>query len=135
MQKHIDELTKNLNGDLSDTKLRWECEAQIDIMSSLKEAWQKKLDYIKTVLGQMETEVLGAPIADSEEAEDKSEHRQFALRNLDETFNKAKQAFSRWNISGRRLKEFFKKATIDETTEVKEEGTEGTEEPKKRPRH
>ena len=55
-QKHIDELTKNL---------RWECEAQIDIMSSLKEAWQKKLDYIKTVLGQMETEVLGAPIADS----------------------------------------------------------------------
>ena len=60
-QKHIDKLTKNLSGDLSETELRWECEAQIDIVSSLKEAWQKKLDYIKTVLGQMETEVLELP--------------------------------------------------------------------------
>ena len=69
-QKHIDKLAKNLSGDLSETELRWECEAQIDIVSSLREAWQKKLDYIKTVLGTMETEVLGAPIADSEEAKD-----------------------------------------------------------------
>ena len=101
-------------------------------MSSLKEARQKKLDYIKYLLGQMETKVLAAPIADSDEAEDKSEHRQFALRNLDETFNKAKQAFSRWNISGKRLKEVFKKATEDKTTEVKEEGTE---EPERRLRY
>ena len=55
----------------------------------------------------METEVLGAPIADSEEAEDMSEHRQFALRNLDRTFDEAKQAFARWNISGNRLKKVF----------------------------
>ena len=72
----------------------------------------------------METEVLGAPIADSKEAEDTSEHRQFALKNLDGTFNKAKQAFSRWNILGKRLKEVFKKATTDKTTEVKDECTE-----------
>ena len=57
-QKHIDELTKILRTDLSDTEVRWECEAQIDIISSLKEAWQKKLDYIKTVLITMVTEVL-----------------------------------------------------------------------------
>ena len=83
----------------------------------------------------METEVLVASIADSEEAEDTSKHRQFTLRNLDRTFDEAKQAFSRWKISGRRLIGVFKKATTDETTEVKEEGTEGTEEPEKRPRH
>ena len=131
-QKHIDKLTKNLSGDLSETECRWECEVQIDIVSSLKEAWQKKLDYIKYLLGQMETEVLGAPIANSEEAEDTSKHRQFTLLNLDGTFDEAKQAFSRWKILGKRLKEVFKKATADETTEVKEEGAE---EPERRPRH
>ena len=65
-QKHIDELTKILSTDLSKTEVRWACEEQIEIISSLKEAWQKKLDYIKTVLSTMETEVLGAPMADSE---------------------------------------------------------------------
>ena len=57
-QKHIDELTKILRTDLSETEVRWACEEQIEIISSLKEAWQKKLDYIKTVLSTMETEVL-----------------------------------------------------------------------------
>ena len=75
----------------------------------------------------METEVLGAPIADSEEAEDTSEHRQFALRNLHRTFNKAKQAFARWNILGKRLKEVFSKAIADETADIKEEGAEEPE--------
>ena len=81
-QKHIDELTKILRTDLSDTEVRWECEAQIDIISNLKEAWQKKLDYIKTVLSIMETEVLGAPIADSKKDEDASEHRQVWMEPL-----------------------------------------------------
>ena len=48
----------------------------------------------------METEVLGAPIADSERDKDTSKHRQFTLRSLDGTFDEAKQAFARWNISG-----------------------------------
>ena len=33
-QKHIDKLTKILKTDLSDTDIRWECEAQIDIIQS-----------------------------------------------------------------------------------------------------
>ena len=49
----------------------------------------------------METEVLSAPIADTEKDEDTSEHRQFALRSLDGTFDEAKQAFTQWNISGK----------------------------------
>ena len=49
----------------------------------------------------METEVLGAPIADSKKDEDTSKHRQFALRGLDGTFDEANQAFARWNISGK----------------------------------
>ena len=130
-QKHIDELTKALRENLSKAEFRWTCEEQFEIISSLKEIWQKKLDYIKTVLNTMETEVLGAPIADSKKDEDTSEHRQFTLRYLDETFDKAKQAFARWNISGKRLKKFFSDATSDET-EVKDEGAKEPEE--RRPR-
>ena len=62
-QKHIDELTKILKTDLSDNDVRWECEAQ---------TWQKKLDYIKSVLTTLETEVLGAPLTATKSEEDTS---------------------------------------------------------------
>ena len=78
-KKHMDELTKLLREDLSETEVRWACEEQIDILSNLKEAWQKKLDYIKSVLITMETKVLGAPMAESKKEEGTSKHRQFAL--------------------------------------------------------
>ena len=42
--KHLDELTKILKTDLSDNDIRWECEAQINKMTTLKETWQKKFD-------------------------------------------------------------------------------------------
>ena len=71
----------------------------------------------------METEVLGAPIADSKKDEYTSEHRKFALRGLDGTFDKANQAFARWNISSKRLKTSFLSSISDET-EVKDEGAE-----------
>ena len=47
-QKLLDKLTKLLKTDLSDNEVRWECEAQIDIYATLRETWQKKLDYIRT---------------------------------------------------------------------------------------
>ena len=70
----------------------------------------------------METEVLGAPMADSQKDEDTSKHRQFSLRGLDGTFDEANQAFARWNISSKRLKTSFLSSISDET-EVKDEGT------------
>ena len=72
--KHLDKLTMILKTDLSDIDIRWECEAQIDIMTTLKETWQKKLDYIKSVLTTLEQEVLGAPLAETESKEDTSKH-------------------------------------------------------------
>ena len=113
-QKHIDKLTKILKTDLSDNDIRWECEAQIDIIATLKETWQKKLDYIKSVLATLETEVLGAPLTETESEEDTSEHRLFTLQKLDKIFKEAKQALARWKVSGKRLREVFKKATSDE---------------------
>ena len=78
-QTHIDKLTKILKTDLSDNDIRWEGEAHIDIIVTLKETWQKKLDYIKSVLTTLETEVLGAPLAETESEEDTSKHRLFPL--------------------------------------------------------
>ena len=82
-QPKLDKLTKVLKTDLSDNDIRWECKAQIDIIATLKETWQKKLDYIKGVLTTLETDVLGAPLAETESEEDTSEHRLFALWKLD----------------------------------------------------
>ena len=81
----------------------------------------------------MEGEFLGAPVADTKRDKDTSKHRQFVIRNLDGTFDEAKQAFARWNISGKRLKKLFRDNTTDETTEVKDERTKEPEE--RRPRH
>ena len=118
--KHLDKLTKILKTDLSDNDIRWEYEAQIDIIATLKETWQKKLDYIKSVLTTLETEVLRAPLTETELEEDTSEHRLFALQKLDKIFEEAKQAFARLKVPGKRLREVFKKATSDET-QVKDE--------------
>ena len=41
------ELTKLLTGDLSDNGLRWECETQLEVISTLKETGQRKIDYLK----------------------------------------------------------------------------------------
>ena len=67
----------------------------IDIMTTVKETWQKKLDYIKSVLTTFEQEFLGAPLAETESEEDTSKHRLFTLWKLDKIFEEAKQAFTR----------------------------------------
>ena len=80
------ELTKLLTGDLSDNGLRWECETQLEVISTLKETGQHKIDYLKELLEKLQSQVLGAPLAESETEEDTSEARLFALRKLDQSF-------------------------------------------------
>ena len=41
------ELTKTLTGNLSDNDVRWECETQLEVISTLKETGQQKIDYLK----------------------------------------------------------------------------------------
>ena len=99
------------------------CQEKIDIIANLKEAQQKKLEYIKYVLLKIK-EVHGVPVADTKKDENTSKRRHFILRYLNGTFDKARQAFARWNVLGKRLKKFYKDKTTDETTEVKDENTE-----------
>ena len=88
------ELTKTLTGDLSNNGLRWECETQLEVISTLKEMGQRKLDYLKSLLEQLQSQVLGAPLAETESEEDTSKARLFALRKLDKTFEEAKEVFA-----------------------------------------
>ena len=117
------ELTKLLTGDLSDNGLRWECETQLEVISTLKETGQRKIVYLKEVLEKLQSQVMGAPLAETESEEDTSEARLFALRKLDVTFEEAKAVFTRWKVSGKRLKEVFTKVTSDETT-IKDKNAE-----------
>ena len=119
----IIELTKTLTGDLSDNALRWECETQLEVITTLKETGQKKLEYLKNLLEQLQSQVLGAPLAETESEEDTSEHRLYALQKLDKTFEEVKEAFARWKVAGKRLKEVFRKETSDKTL-VKDENSE-----------
>ena len=73
------ELTKLLTGDLSDNGLRWECETQLEVISTLKETGQRKIDYLKVLLEKLQLLVLGAPLAETESEEDTTEVRLFAL--------------------------------------------------------
>ena len=91
--------------------------------SHYKRDWAEKIDYLQSLLQQLESQVLGAPLAETELEEDTSEHRLFALRKLDKTFEEAKEVFARWKVSDKRQKEVFRKATSDETP-VKDENAE-----------
>ena len=104
-QPRIVNLTKALTGDLSDNDLRLECETQLEVITTLKETGHKKLEYLKDLLQQLQSQVLGAPLAETESEEDTSKHRLFALRKLDKTFQEAKEAFARCKVPGKRLKE------------------------------
>ena len=46
-------LTKALTGDLSSNDLRWECETQIEVISTPREMGTKKLEYLKELLQQL----------------------------------------------------------------------------------
>ena len=117
------ELTKLLTGDISDNGLRWECETQLELISTLKETGQHKIDYLKVLLEKLQSLVLGALLAVTEAEEDTSEARLFALRRLDTEFEDTKAVFARWKVSVKQLREVFKKAMSDETT-VKDETAE-----------
>ena len=69
------ELTRWLTEGLSDNEARWECESQLEILATLTKTGQHKLDYIEELLGKLQTQVLGAPLAESDKDKDTSEAR------------------------------------------------------------
>ena len=87
---------------------------------TLRETGHSKLEYLRELLQQLKSQVLGAPLAENETEEDTSKRRLFTLWKLDKTFKEAKEAFARWKTAGKRLKKVFSKATSDKTV-IKDE--------------
>ena len=88
---------------------------------------QCKIDYIEELIGKLQTQVLGAPLAESDKDEDTSEARLFKTCDMDTVFEEAKAVFARWHTSGKRLKEDFKRIMSDYTT-IKDENAKETRE-------
>ena len=91
----VTELNKLLAGDLKDNEARWECESQLGIIVTQNKTGQKKIAYIKELLGKLQSQVLGAPLAESDQDEDTSKARLFKICKLDTVFKEAKAVFAR----------------------------------------
>ena len=92
----VTDLHKNLQGNLKDVDARWECETQIRIIVTLNKTGLGKIAFIESLLGKLNDQVLGAPIAETDADEDTSEARLFKAREMESTFEDAKEAFARW---------------------------------------
>ena len=123
----VTDLNKLLAGDLKDKEVRWECESQLGIIATQNKTGLKKIAYIEELLGKLQSQVLGAPIEESDQDEDTSEARLFKTRDMDAVFEEAKAVFTRWHTYGKRLKEDFKRIMSDETA-IKDENAEETRE-------
>ena len=116
----VTDLNKLLAGDLKDNDARWECETQLSIIATLNKTGLRKIAYIEELLGKLQSQVLGAPIAETDQDEDTSEVRLFKTRDMDACFEEVKEVFTRWQCSGKKLKEEFKRITMVKDENAKE---------------
>ena len=91
----VTKLHKNLQGNLKDVDARWECKTQIPIIATLFKTGLGKIAFIESLLGKLNDQVLGAPIAETDADEDTSEARLFKARDMEATFEDVKEAFAR----------------------------------------
>ena len=84
-----------------------------------------KIAFIESLIGKLNDQVLGAPIAESDADTDTSEARLFKAREIESTFEDSKEAFDRWVSWGSKLKENFN--NITSVKKVKDEDTEESE--------
>ena len=92
----VTNLHKNLSGNLKDVDKRWKCETQLRIISILVKTGTGKIAFIESLIGKLNDQVLGAPIAESDADTDTSDARLFKAREFESTFEDSKEAFDRW---------------------------------------
>ena len=68
-------LQKLLTGDLGNPDKRWECEAEIRIAKTYTKQGQTKINYMESLVGKLNEQVLRAPIKVKESDDDTSESR------------------------------------------------------------
>ena len=127
-------LAKLITGDLKDADKRWECETEIRIITTLAKTGQIKVDFVESLIGKLNEQVLRAPIAESDTDDNTSEARLYKARELESHFEDNKEAFDRWVSWSLKIKANFKELTT--VKKFKDEEDEDSEDrDRRRPRH
>ena len=84
-------LAKLLTGDLENADKHWDCEAEIRIVKTYTKTSQTKINYVESLIGRLNEQVIRAPIAESDTKEDTSEARLYKARKIESHFEDNKE--------------------------------------------
>ena len=93
-------------------------------MTGTQKTWDRKLQYISKILGDLQEEVSNAPAPTAQEEEDTYETRSFNLHAQDTIHDEAQQVFVRWKINILRSIKYYKDTQALSKEKEKEEKPE-----------
>ena len=127
-------LAKLLTGDLESADKCWDCEAEIRIVKTYTKTGQTKINYVESLVGRLNEQVLRAPLKVTDADDDTSESRLYKAREIESKFEDNREAFDRWVSWCLKIQ-----ANFNELTDVKKPKDEDTEDSedrdKRRPRY
>ena len=65
--KQQEDLTKHLRLEQTDNEVKWATEEKIEVMTGTQKTWDKKLQYISKILGDLQEKVANAPASTAQE--------------------------------------------------------------------
>ena len=108
--KQQEDLTKHLRLEQTDNEVKWATEEKIEVMTGTQKTWDRKLQYISKILGDLQEEVSNAPAPTAQEEEDTYETRSFNLHAQDAFYDEAQQVFVCWKVNFLRSIKYYKDA-------------------------
>ena len=127
-------LAKLITGDLKGVDKRWECETEIRVVTTFAKTGQSKVDFVESLIGKLNEQVLRAPIAESDVDDDTSEARLYKARKAESNYENKQEAWDRWVSWCMRTQETFKKLT-DVKTPKTEDNEDEEDRDRRRPRY
>ena len=125
---------KLLTGDLGNADKCWSCEAEIRIVKTYTKTGQTKINYVESLVGRLNEQVLRVPLKVTDADDDTSESRLYKAREIESKYEDNREAFDRWVSWCLKIQENFNKMTDVKTP--KNEDTEDTEDrDRRRPRY
>ena len=126
-------LAKLITGDLKDADKRWECETEIRIVKTYAKTGQNKVNYVESLIGRLNEQVIKALLKVTDADDDTSESRLYKAREIESKFEESREAFDRWTSMCMKIQANFRELT--EVKRLKREDTGDPEDKEKgRPR-
>ena len=126
-------LAKLLTDNLENTDKRWDCEAEIRIVKTYTKTGQTKINYVESLVGRLNEQVLRAPLKVTDADDDTSKSRLYKARGSESKFEDNREAFDRWVSWCLKIQANFKELT--DVKKPKDEDTGDSEDrDKRRPR-